>query len=258
MEKRVQKILADLGIASRRKAEEMMTEGRVLVNGKPALPGMKADPERDTIKVDGKLITRGPEPKVYYAFHKPGEVMSTLSDPEGRATVKDFLKKIKLRVYPVGRLDYHSEGLLLLTNDGEFANTVLHPSKKISKTYLVKVKGVLEEEELRKLRTGVRLVDGMTQPAKVLPVKKTEANSWLEITIHEGRKRQVRRMLESVGHPVLKLIRTSIDGIKLGTLPPGQLRPLTEKEKEEIKRRSGYAKKTINRGGKQRPYTGGA
>jgi len=226
-----------MGIASRRKAEEMILEGRVLVNGRPATIGMKADPGEDSIKVDGKLITR-PEPKVYFAFNKPREVMSTLSDPEGRTTVKDFLKGIKFRVYPVGRLDYHSEGLLLVTNDGEFANAVLHPSKKISKTYLIKVKGVLEDEELMKLRKGIKLPDGMTRPAKVVPVKKTEANSWLEITIHEGRKRQVRRMLEAVGHPVLKLVRTSIDGIKLGGLPPGRLRPLAIKEIEQIKGRA--------------------
>ena len=237
MEKRLQKILAEMGIASRRRAEEMILAGRVLVNGRPATIGMKADPEKDSIKVDGRLLTRA-EPKVYFAFHKPKEVMSTLSDPEGRATVKDFLSKIKYRVYPVGRLDYHSEGLLLITNDGEFANAVLHPSKKISKTYLIKAKGVLGDEELKQLRKGVKLPDGMTQPAKIVPKRKTEANSWLEITIHEGKKRQVRRMLEAVGHPVLKLVRTSIGGIRLGELPPGGLRPLTIKEIGQIKGRA--------------------
>jgi 23S rRNA pseudouridine2605 synthase len=238
METRLQKILSDMGIASRRKAEEMISEGRVVVNGKTATLGMKADPERDFIKVDGKPLSRA-EPKLYLAFHKPREVMSTLEDPEGRATVKDFLKKIKHRVYPVGRLDYHSEGLLLVTNDGDFAHAALHPSKKVAKTYLVKVKGVVEDDNLERLRRGVRLADGMTQPARVKPVSKTDANSWLEITIHEGKKRQVRRMLETVGHRVLKLKRTSIGGVKLGGLEPGEFRHLTAAEIEAIRRAGG-------------------
>ncbi|MDA8168621.1 MAG: pseudouridine synthase [Nitrospiraceae bacterium] len=238
METRLQKILSDMGVASRRRAEEMIAEGRVTVNGQTAALGMKADPEKDFIKVDGKPLLKR-EPRVYFAFHKPREVISTLEDPQGRATVRDFLGRIKYRVYPVGRLDYHSEGLLLITNDGEFANAVLHPSKKISKTYEVKVKGVVEPEALEKLRRGIKLEDGMTQPAKVRQLRKTEANSWLEITIHEGRKRQVRRMMERVGHMVQKLKRTSIDGIRLGELKQGQMRPLTAAEIEQIRREGG-------------------
>ena len=241
MGKRIQKILAEAGVSSRRKAEEMIAEGRVLVNGKAAVLGMKADPEEDFIKVDGKPLQR-PWPKAYFAFHKPRGVVSTLEDPQGRPTVGDFLGRIKQRVYPVGRLDYNSEGLLLVTNDGEFAHQVLHPSKKIEKTYQVKIKGILENEDIDKLKRGIRLEDGLTQPAKVKPIGKTEGdNSWVEITIHEGRKRQVRRMLERVGHPVMKLKRTSIDGIKLGALEPGGLRPLTVRELERIriKRESG-------------------
>lgn len=240
MEKRIQKILSEAGVASRRKAEELIAEGRVLVNGKAATLGMKADPGKDFIKLNGKPLQR-PGPRAYFAFNKPRGVMSTLDDPEGRPTVKDFLGRIRQRVYPVGRLDYNSEGLLLITNDGEFANLVLHPSRKIRKTYQVKVKGVLEEEEIEKLRRGVRLKDGLTQPAKVKPIGKTEGeNSWLEVTIHEGRKRQVRRMFEHVGHPVLKLKRTSIGGITLGDLDPGRLRPLTPQEMEKIRRQSGF------------------
>lgn len=216
----------------------MIVEGRVLVNGAPATLGMKADPEKDAIKLDGKLLTK-PEPKLYLAFHKPKEVMSTLYDPEGRHTVKEFLGKIKMRVYPVGRLDYHSEGLLLITNDGDFANAILHPSKKIPKTYEIKVKGVLEPEQIELLRKGVRLKDGMTLPARIKPLKKTKNNSWLEITIHEGRKRQIRRMLESVGHDVLRLKRTSINGIRLGDLQPGAYRRLTGQELEELGRGRG-------------------
>lgn len=238
MEIRLQKILADRGIASRRKAEEMIAEGRVLVNGQRATIGMKADPERDAIKVNGRLI-KGAEPKLYLAFHKPKEVISTLEDPEGRPCVGDYLSKVGWRVYPVGRLDYHSEGLLLITNDGEFAHAVLHPSKKIPKTYLVKVKGVLEDKDIERLRKGVTLEDGLTGHAVVKPVRKTEANSWLEITIYEGRKRQVRRMFEKVGGMVLKLKRTSINGIKLGALGPGKLRELTRREIEGIRAGSG-------------------
>lgn len=237
MKQRLQKILSEIGIASRRKAEGLILEGRVTVNGKVATLGMKADPLKDYIKVDGKLIA-GPEKeikKVYLIFNKPRGVVTTLHDPEGRPTVKDFLKGVKYRVFPVGRLDYDSEGLLLLTNDGDFAHAILHPSKKIPKTYIVKVKGVLDEEEIDKLRKGIRLEDGITAPAKIRKIRKTENNSWLEITIHEGRKRQIRRMLERIGHPVLKLKRTGINGLSLGDLKSGELRPLTPAELKLIK-----------------------
>ncbi len=235
MEKRIQKILSEMGITSRRKAEELIIEGRVTVNGQTATLGMKADPVKDHIKVDGKLLTR-PEPKVYIILNKPQNVITSLHDPEGRPTVKDFLKGVKYRVYPVGRLDYDSEGLLLLTNDGDFAHAMLHPSKKIFKTYHVKVKGAPEDEKIDILKTGVKLGDGTTAPAKVKKIKTTENNSWLEITIHEGRKRQIRRMLEKVGHPVLKLKRIRINGIELGKLESGEYRYLKLKEIDNIKK----------------------
>jgi len=241
MEKRIQKILSELGIASRRKAEELILEGRVIVNGEPAHLGMKADPSRDSIKVDGKRITgTGKEiQKIYLMFHKPRGVMTTLSDPEGRPTVKDFLKGVKYRVFPVGRLDYASEGLLLLTNDGDFSNAILHPSREISKTYLVKVKGVMEEENIQKLRRGVKLEDGVTMPARVKKIRQVENNSWIEITIHEGRNRQVRRMVEKVGHLVLKLKRTGVNGLKLGNLKLGEMRLLSPEELRLIKKEIG-------------------
>lgn len=223
-----------MGLASRRKAEELIEEGRVTVNGEPARLGMKADPEKDSIKVDGRLLTAA-EPKVYFMFNKPVNVVTSLQDPEGRPTVKDYLKGIKYRVYPVGRLDFDSEGLILLTNDGDFANIVLHPSRKVPKTYLVKVKGVLEEEDLERLRKGVRLEDGVTAPAEVRKVRKLEANSWVEITLREGRKRQIRRMLEKVGHPVLRLKRTRVGGVALGDLGPGGVRRLSPEEVKKIK-----------------------
>lgn len=237
MEERLHKILAGLGLASRRKAEELILEGRVTVNGQLATIGMKADPSRDHIKVNGKLVTGTARNfrKVYLMFNKPRGVVTTLSDPEGRPAVKDYLKGIKFRVFPVGRLDFDSEGLLLLTNDGDFTNAVLHPSKKIPKTYLVKVKGIIEDEKIEKLRRGVKLEDGVTTPARVRQGRNSENNSWVEITIYEGKKRQIRRMLEKVGHPVLKLKRISINGIKLGNLKPGEIRHLTTEELEHMK-----------------------
>lgn len=233
MEQRIQKILAQMGIASRRKAEELIIEGRVTVNGKIATLGMKADPAKDHIKVDGRLLVR-PEPKIYLVFNKPVGVVTSLSDPEGRPTIKDFLKGIKYRVFPVGRLDYDSEGLLLITNDGDFAHRILHPSKKMPKTYIVKVKGIIEEDGMERLRSGVRLEDGLTAPAKAKRIRKSENNSWVEITIYEGRKRQVRRMLEKVGHPVIKLRRIAIGSLKLGDLRPGEMRRLTQEEIKKI------------------------
>ncbi|MDI6800654.1 MAG: pseudouridine synthase [Thermodesulfovibrionales bacterium] len=242
MEQRLQRILAQMGIASRRKAEELIIEGRVTVNGKVADLGMKADLAKDYIKLDGKLLTK-PEPKVYLMFNKPIGVLTTLTDPEGRPTVKDFLKGIKYRVFPVGRLDYDSEGLLLITNDGDFAQSILHPSKKISKTYVVKVKGIIGGNEIEKLRHGVRLEDGWTAPAKVKKLRESENNSWVEISIHEGRKRQIRRMLEKVGHLVIKLRRVAINGLKLGDLKTGEIRRLTP---EEIKELKGYGVKELD------------
>ena len=235
MEQRLQKIIAEMGIASRRKAEELILEGRVTVNGKPASIGLKADLFRDHIKVDGKLLVN-PEKKVYYILNKPRGVVTSLSDPEKRPTVHDFLGGIRQRVFPVGRLDYDSEGMLLLTNDGEFAHAVLHPSKKIPKTYLVKIKGVLEEEDLERLRTGIRLDRTMTAPAKVKRLRKTESNSWIEMTIFEGKKRQIRRMLERVGHPVIRLMRVRINGLEMGELSPGACRRMTSEELDRIKR----------------------
>jgi 23S rRNA pseudouridine2605 synthase len=235
MEKRIQKILSEMGISSRREAEEMILEGRITVNGRIAELGMKADPNRDHIKVDRKLLTKR-EPKVYLMFNKPRNVVTTLKDPEGRPTVKDFLKDIRYRVYPVGRLDYDSEGLLLLTNDGDFANAIMHPSKKIPKTYQVKVKGIPEQKEIDGLKKGIHLEDGLTAPAKVKRLKTTENNSWLEVTIYEGRKRQLRRMFDQVGHSVLKLKRIRIKSIDLGDLKPGGYRYLTPDEVTRIKK----------------------
>lgn len=245
MEKRLQKILSERGIASRRNAEDLIFEGRVTVNGRVATIGTKADPSRDSIKVDGKLLIKE-EPKVYLIFNKPRGVITSLHDPEKRMTVKDFLKDIKYRIFPVGRLDYDSEGMLFITNDGEFAHAVLRPSNKIPKTYHVKVRGVLEEWEIETLRKGVKLKDGITAPSKVLKIRKFQNNSWLEMTIHEGRKRQIRRMLEEIGHPVLRLKRIRIDGINMGKLVQGTYRYLTFHEISKIKFEIGLSNKRNN------------
>jgi len=235
MQERIQKILSKAGIASRRKAEEMITEGRVRVNGVVATLGMKADITRDHIKVDNKLIRYTEEP-VCLIFNKPKGCITSLYDPEGRATIKDYIRGVKERVYPVGRLDYNSEGLLLLTNDGDLSNAILHPAHRVGKTYHVKVDGFLDEKDVQRLERGINLEDGITAPAKVKIIKNTKANSWIEITIYEGRKRQVRRMFMAIGHPVIKLKRIRINGISLGNLQPGAFRYLTQKEIQRLKR----------------------
>jgi 23S rRNA pseudouridine2605 synthase len=230
MEVRLQKLIAGTGLASRRKAEALITAGRVMVNGKTVTElGIKVDPGRDHVKVDGKHLSAA-QPFVYLMLNKPKHVVSTLDDPGGRTTVKDYLRGVSVRVFPVGRLDFDSEGLMLLTNNGELAQAMLHPRYHVPKTYLIKVKGVLNDEEIEQLAQGVRLEDGMTGPAQVRKVRKVEANSWLEITIREGRKHQVKRMLESVGHPVIKLLRIRMGSLTLGDLQPGEFRFLTDRE----------------------------
>jgi 23S rRNA pseudouridine2605 synthase len=234
MQERIQKILSKCGIASRRKAEEMMIEGRVTVNGAVATPGMKADFSKDHIKVDGKLIRRT-EPKVYLILNKPVKCVTAVKDPEGRITVKDYMKGVKATVFPVGRLDYNSEGLLIMTNDGELANALLHPKNKIPKTYLVKVSGLPDDKDMGKLQKGIKLEDGITAPAKVRRIRQTDLNSWIEITIYEGKKRQIRRMLDRIKHPVMRLRRIKIDGLALGRLPLGSFRYLTPDEVKRLK-----------------------
>jgi 23S rRNA pseudouridine2605 synthase len=238
---RLQKILADRGVASRRKAEEIIEEGRVTVNGVVATLGDKADPEKDHIKLDGKLLSQPAGARKYLVLHKPKNVITTLDPEETRPTVRDFLAGVRERVYPVGRLDFDSEGLLLLTNDGELAHAVMHPSGKMPKTYRVKIKGVLEEKDFEKLRRGVRLDDGLTAPAEVRPLEALKQNSWIEMTIYEGRKRQIRRMLQAVGHPVIRLIRTRIDGLSLGSLAPGEMRHLSNNELKRLKYSAGLS-----------------
>lgn len=231
---RIQKILADRGLASRRKAEEWIREGRVTVNGKVALIGEKADPERDAVKVDGRRLSAPPE-KLYVLFYKPKHVVTTLADPQERPTVLDYFSSLKPRLFPVGRLDYDAEGVILLTNDGELAHQLAHPSHEIPRTYWVKVKGKPGKEEMQRLGRGVRLEDGLTAPCAVKPLSETEGNTWVEMTLREGRNRQVKRMWEKLGYPVLKLKRVGFAGLKLGALQPGQHRLLSPQEVRKLK-----------------------
>ncbi len=235
MHERLQKIIAHAGFASRREAETMIREGRVTVNGRVVTElGSKADGDRDHIKVDGKLITHA-EPHRYIILYKPKEVMTTVVDPQGRRTVIDLIRGIRERIYPVGRLDFHSEGLVLLTNDGELAFKVSHPTHGSVKTYNVKVRGVPEERIVDKLRRGITLDGKRTLPCDIERIKTTgrgedEGNSWFEVKLREGRTQQIRKMFQAVGHPVSKLKRVAIGPISDPKLSPGVWRELTKSE----------------------------
>ncbi len=232
---RLQKAIARSGIASRRKAEELIQQGLVTVNGETVMTlGAKVDPVHDHIKVNGRHLKSQP-PDMFLMLNKPLGYISTLHDPAGRPTIKALVPKPSLRLFPVGRLDYDSEGLLLLTNNGDIAQACLHPAHHVPKTYLVKIKGILEDQEIQQLRHGLMLEDGPTAPAKVKKAGKAEANSWVEITIHEGRNHQVKRMFEQIGHPVIRLKRIQFGPLNLGTLPPGQTRYLTDKEANALR-----------------------
>lgn len=236
---RLQKYLARSGVASRRQAEEMIKNGLVKVNGQTITEmGLKVDPDQDTIVVSGREV-KPEDTWVYLLLNKPPQVVTTLKDPEGRATVAGLLKGISQRVYPVGRLDYETEGLLLLTNDGQLAFRLSHPRFKVPKTYVVKAAGRLDDKSMQKLRRGVQLEDGPTMPAKVKFIKGTSKATWLEITISEGRNRQVRRMCEAVGHPVLYLQRIKYGPLNLGNLEPGRYRTLSPEEVEALKKSCG-------------------
>jgi 23S rRNA pseudouridine2605 synthase len=233
VEERLQKIISSAGIASRRKAEVLITEGRVTVNGQIVSElGSKADPEKDHIKVDGKLIKQ-PEHLVYIALYKPDSVASTASDPEGRTTVLDFLQGVKGRVYPVGRLDYHSEGLILLTNDGEFANLITAAKSHVPKTYLVKSKGQLSEDAEEQFRTGIPISGRRTAPAGLRLLRRGD-NPWYEVKLIEGRNQQIRIMFKHLGHLVEKLRRVRIGSLELGSLKPGAFRHLTPDEVRKL------------------------
>jgi 23S rRNA pseudouridine2605 synthase len=231
---RLQKVLASAGVAARRKAEELIARGRVTVNGRVANElGVKVDPERDQIRVDGKVVQV--ETRVYFVLNKPDGVVCSAEgtqDAEGRPTVLSLLPTVTQRIYPVGRLDYHTRGVLILTNDGDLAAALTHPRHKVTKTYHVKFQGRLGEAELAALGQGITLDDGVvTRPAEEISIiKETETNTWVQITLRQGLNRQVRRMGDAIGHPVLKLIRVAVGPVNADGLEDGEFRPLTPTE----------------------------
>ncbi|MDQ0161488.1 pseudouridine synthase [Aeribacillus alveayuensis] len=232
---RLQKVIAHAGIASRRKAEKLILEGKVKVNGNVVRElGVKVS-DQDQVEVNGIPVER--EEPVYYMLYKPRGVISSVKDEKGRKVVTDYFKELDKRIYPIGRLDYDTSGLLLLTNDGEFANLLMHPRYKIEKVYIVKVKGIPNKMELKQLEKGVLLEDGMTLPAKVKvkSIDKRKKTAIIELALHEGRNRQVRRMFEKIGHPVMKLKREKYAFLDLQGMNPGDIRELTPHEVKQLR-----------------------
>ena len=230
---RLHKYIADCGIASRRKAEEMIKDHLVTVNGRVVTEmGYKINPSEDSVKVRGKLVYMK-DKAVYIAFNKPKQVLATLHDPEKRRTVKDYLVGVKERVFPVGRLDYETEGLLLLTNDGEYAQHIIHPSKKLTKTYLVKVDGQPSQVQLDRLEQGVTLAEGRIKALSVKRTKVGDQYDWLRVVLVEGKHRQVQRMFAKIGFDVIKLRRIAIGKLTLSGLERGQFKYLSEEQAEQ-------------------------
>jgi 23S rRNA pseudouridine2605 synthase len=268
-EQRLQKILASAGIASRRKAESLIVAGRVTVDGRVVTElGSRADARKHRIEVDGKRIVL--EHHVYLIFHKPRNVVSTMSDPEGRPTVAEYLRRIGTRVVPVGRLDFHTSGALLLTNDGDFASGLLHPRKSSPKVYVVKVSGFVDDDGLDRFRQSISIDGRMTMPAEVRRLRVDGDKTWLEITLREGRNRQIHRLADVAGFPVMRLVRESFAGITCEGLRPGHYRHLTMPELVRFQREYGVPKHVhappessarddrSPRGGSRRPSRGGS
>ncbi len=243
---KLQKAIQAAGFDSRRNIRKWIHDGEIKVNNTPVTdPNFQVDITRDTIRFRDKKLKLQIEHKAYYLLNKPIGVISSLDDPQGRATVVNFLAGIKERVYPVGRLDYNSEGLMLLTNDGELTNYIISPRNLIPKVYLVKIKGVLKDEERRKLLSRGMHVEGIrVKPVSLEYVRKTaKMNSWIRVTIVEGKKHVIRKMFQFMGHPVDKLRRVAIGTFKLGQLPRGHTRKVKPEELEEFKKRFGYKEK---------------
>ncbi len=233
---RLQKFLAQAGVCSRRKAEEYITQGLISVNGKKVTElGTKVDPQKDFVKLRGNRV-RTVDAKFTILLYKPKGYVSTMSDPEGRLTVQDLIKKFPHRLFPIGRLDINTEGLILLTNDGDLAQTLTHPRHRIKKVYIAKVRGIPDEITLQRLRRGITLEGEKTGPCKVKIITTTGTNAWLEIVLREGKNRQVRRMAEAVGHPVVKLKRVGIAFLNLEGIEPGSYRHLDADEVKALKR----------------------
>jgi 23S rRNA pseudouridine2605 synthase len=241
-EERLQKILAQAGVASRRAAEALILAGRVRLNGRVVSElGVKADPRHDKVELDGvRLVAEAP---VYLVLHKPRGVVATLSDPEGRPTVKDYLKDVPARVYPVGRLDFATSGVLLVTNDGDFSLGLLHPRCEVAKCYVVKVSGKMQEDDFTRWSGGVELEDGPTKPAGVTFLRYEGDKTWFELTIEEGRNQQIRRMGEATGFQVMRLSRVSFAGITSEGLRPGAWRHLTRDELMTLRKSYGVPRR---------------
>ncbi|SDE44115.1 pseudouridine synthase [Desulfuromonas thiophila] len=235
---RLQKLIAQAGLASRRQAEDWIVQGRVTLNGLPAQLGDQADPARDRICIDGKPLKMA-EPLHYVLLNKPVGYVTTAQDPEGRATVLDLVREVPVRLFPVGRLDLNTEGLLLLTNDGLLAARLQHPRHGVTKVYRVKVRGQLDEQRRRQLEEGVRLDDGLTAPARIRRIRRSAHNSWFDLELHEGRNRQVRRMCEAVGLAVSHLQRVQLAFLELAELPVGHWRYLRATEVDQLRRLCG-------------------
>ncbi len=227
---RLQKVIARAGLASRRAAEEMIRQGRVAVNGEVITElGVRVDPRRDEVRVDAQPLPFAEE-KAYVLLYKPRQCVTTLKDPQGRRTVADFMTSDKMRLFPVGRLDYDAEGLLLLTNDGPLAHRLQHPRYGVHKTYEIKVKGQPDERALHRLRSGILLKEGVTARTEVTVLRVLPTATWLQIVLHQGWYRQLKRMGEAVGHRVLKIKRTGYGFLQVGKLTPGASRPLSAEE----------------------------
>lgn len=239
---RLNKFLSAAGVSSRREADRFIEQGRIKVNGKivQAL-GSKVDENKDRIEVDGKIV-KGTQRKVYMLLNKPPEYLVTLKDPFQRPTIKDLLPKLKTRLFPVGRLDFDSEGLLMMTNDGELANRLIHPRYEMKKIYLVKIKGHPEKEQMSRIERGISLDGKKTAPAKIFLISSTPRRSLYKIELHEGRRREIRRMFEAIGFRVLLLRRIKFAGLTLDGLNPGEWRYLTDKEVQTLYRKVGLKK----------------
>lgn len=236
---RLQKILAHAGVASRRKSEELIEAGRVTVNGKVVRElGSKADLDQDLVQVDGRAV-RETQDKVHYVLYKPAGCVTTLSDPEGRPTIRTYLEEVTERVYPVGRLDYDVEGALIITNDGDLANQLMHPRYGVKRTYLAKVHGVPAQEQIERLLEGVRLEDGRARALEADLHSRTPKNTWVRVVVAEGRQHMVKRLMEAVGAPVQKLFRADYGGIGVSGMRPGELRELTRAEVEHLRAQAG-------------------
>ena len=246
-EMRLQRFLAQAGVASRRKAEELITAGRVKVNGRTISElGSKVDPDVDKIFLGGKRLLV--ERAVYLMLNKPRGYVTTMSDPEGRPTVRSFLVRAGVRVFPVGRLDFNTEGLLICTNDGDLAHALMHPKHEVRKTYHVKLQGLLAADTVSSWQKGVTLDDGVkTSPAEVTLLETTGKNTWIEVSIHEGKNRQIHRTAEALGFNVLKLTRVAYGGLELGDLRVGTTRELNRDEVDRLRRAAGGSKHTFEK-----------